>query len=444
MKSLFSGELTKISLMSSIGLLVGYQWDNIWLGLSVALAIYILSHLYHYRRLDEWLAKGGSAEKPFTDLFWSTIMDQVLRLLSQLRRDKAQLKSDVEYFKESFQALESAVVVVDTRGAIDWCNLASANLLGIDLGRDRSQLFNNLIRSPEAISYLDARQFDKPLEIISPLSLDIRLELQATTFRQNYTLIFARNITDVFKLENMRRDFVANVSHELRTPLTVITGYLETLRDHGEDLPPVWSRAIGQMLDQSHRMDSMVEDLIWLSRLEALPAREDDIEAIGLNGILASVVSDARLSAPDKTVDIEIAVNEFQALDTTLSEPLQIMGCYLELRSAFGNLVQNAVKYTAAGGHIQVQCFPRHNKLIVRVVDNGDGIDSLHLPRLTERFYRVDSSRTSATGGTGLGLAIVKHILARHDAELDITSVVGEGSQFSCVFPLDRLAISSE
>lgn len=430
--------------MSFIGLLVGYQWDNIWLGLSIALAIYILSHLYHYRRLDEWLAKGGSAEKPFTDLFWSTIMDQVLRLLSQLRRDKAQLKSDVEYFKESFQALESAVVVVDTRGAIDWCNLASANLLGIDITRDRSQLFNNLIRSPEAISYLDARQFDKPLEIISPLSLDIRLELQATTFRQNYTLIFARNITDVFKLENMRRDFVANVSHELRTPLTVITGYLETLRDHGEDLPPVWSRAIGQMLDQSHRMDSMVEDLIWLSRLEALPAREDDIEAIDLNGILASVVSDSRLSAPDKTVDIEIAVNEFQALDTTLSEPLQIMGCYLELRSAFGNLVQNAVKYTAAGGHIQVQCFPRHNKLIVRVVDNGDGIDSLHLPRLTERFYRVDSSRTTATGGTGLGLAIVKHILARHDAELDITSVVGEGSQFSCVFPLEQLAISSE
>ena len=440
MKSLFSGELTKISLMSFIGLLVGYQWDNIWLGLSVALAIYILSHLYHYRRLDEWLAKGGSAEKPFTDLFWSTIMDQVLRLLSQLRRDKAKLKSDLEYFKESFQALESAVVVVDTRGAIDWCNLASANLLGIDLARDRSQLFNNLIRSPETISYLDARQFDKPLEIVSPLSLDIRLELQATTFRQNYTLIFARNVTDVFKLENMRRDFVANVSHELRTPLTVIVGYLETLRDHGEDLPPVWSRAIDQMLEQSNRMDSMVEDLIWLSRLEALPSRDSDIEAVDLNAILTSVVSDARLSAPNKTVDVDIAVNEFKALDATLNEPLQIMGCYLELRSAFGNLVQNAIKYTTENGHIQVQCFPLHGRLIIRVIDNGDGIDSLHLPRLTERFYRVDSSRATATGGTGLGLAIVKHILARHDAELDIASVVGEGSQFSCVFPLARLA----
>ncbi|MDG1938055.1 MAG: phosphate regulon sensor protein PhoR [Pseudomonadales bacterium] len=458
MKSLFRTELGKIILMSFIGLLVGYQWDNIWLGLSIALAIYILSHLYYYRRLDEWLAKGGSAEKPFTDLFWSTIMDQVLRLLSQLRRDKAQLKSDVEYFKESFQALESAVVVVDTRGAIDWCNLASANLLGIDITRDRSQLFNNLIRSPEAISYLEARQFDKPLEIVSPLAIDIRLELQATTFRQNYTLIFARDVTEVFKLESMRRDFVANVSHELRTPLTVITGYLETLRDHGEDLTPVWSRAIAQMLEQSHRMDSMVEDLIWLSRLEALPAKDNEIEVIDLKAILASVVSDAQLSAPNKIVDIDIAMDKFTALGTGLAEPgnslaepcnslagpLQIMGSYLELRSAFGNLVQNAVKYTAEDGHIQVQCFPRHNKLIVRVVDNGDGIDSLHLPRLTERFYRADSSRTTATGGTGLGLAIVKHILARHDAELDIASVVDEGSQFSCVFPLSRLSTPSE
>ena len=427
-------------MISFIGLLVGYQWDNIWFGLSVALTIYIVSHLYHYQRLDEWLAKGGSPDKPFTSLFWSTIMDQMLRLLNQLRKDKAQLKSDVEYFKESFHALETAVVVVDARGTIDWCNLASTYLLGIDIERDRSQLFNNLIRSPEVINYLETRDFDKPLEIVSPRSLDIRLEVQATTFRQNYTLIFARNITEVFKLEAMRRDFVANVSHELRTPLTVITGYLETLRDHGDDLPAAWRRAISQMLGQSHRMDSMVEDLIWLSRLEALPTNDNDIEAIDLGGILASVVSDAQLSAPDKTIDIDIAVNKFKALDVELTDPLQITGCYLELRSAFGNLVQNAVKYTPEAGRIQVQCYPEHDKLIVRVADDGDGIDSHHLPRLTERFYRVDSSRTTATGGTGLGLAIVKHTLARHDAELEITSVVGAGSQFSCVFPLSRLS----
>ncbi len=441
MKSLFSGELAKILLLSFIGLLVGYQWGNIWFGVSVALAIYIFRHLFHYRRLDEWLVGGGRAEKPFTNLFWSTIMDQMLRLLSQLRKDKEQLKSDVEYFKESFQALESAVVVVDTRGAIDWCNLASANLLGIELERDRSQLFHNLIRSPEVINYLESQEFDKPLEIISPRSLDVRLEVQATTFRQNYTLIFARNVTDIFKLENMRRDFVANVSHELRTPLTVITGYLETLRDHGENLPPVWLRAIGQMLDQSHRMDSMVEDLIWLSRLEALPTNDDEIEAVDLKAILASVVNDAQLSSPDKTIDIDVAIDKFKAIDASFAEPLQIMGCYLELRSAFGNLVQNAAKYTGTGGLIQVQCFPQGDKLIVCVADNGAGIDSLHLPRLTERFYRVDSSRATETGGTGLGLAIVKHILARHEAELDISSVVGVGSKFCCVFPLARLSI---
>jgi len=439
MKSLFRTELSKILLLSFIGLLVGYQLGDIWLGLSIALGIYLISHLYYYSRLDEWLVKGGPLEKPFTNLFWSTIMDQMLRLLNQLRSDKRQLKSDLEYFKESFQALESAVVVVDTRGAIDWCNLASTHLLGIDFERDRLQPFHNLVRAPEVLAYLEERDFEKPLSIVSPCSLDIRLELQATTFRQNFTLIFARNVTDVFKLETMRRDFAANVSHELRTPLTVIKGYLETLRDNSDDLPPAWSRAIGQMLDQSQRMDSMVEDLIWLSRLEALPVKEDDIELIDIDGILTSVVKDAQVAAPNKSIQIHIAVDQFKALDAALTEPLQISGCYLELRSAFSNLVQNAVKYTAQNGQIQVQCFPHYDKLVVRVVDNGDGIDPSHIPRLTERFYRADASRTSSTGGTGLGLAIVKHILARHEAELEIKSEVGVGSEFSCQFPLTYL-----
>lgn len=439
MKSLFSSELSKISFLSFIGVLVGYQLGNIWLGLSIALGIYLISHLYHYRRLDEWLAKGGHVEKPFTNLFWSTIMDQVLRLLNQLRRDKIQLKSDLDYFKESFQALESAVVVVDIRGSIDWCNLASTHLLGIDLERDRQQPFHNLVRSPEVLSYLEARDFDKPLYIVSPCSLDIHLELQATTFRQTFTLIFARNVTDVFKLETMRRDFAANVSHELRTPLTVIKGYLETLRDNSADLPDIWPRAINQMLDQSDRMDSMVEDLIWLSRLEALPVKEDDIESIDLNAILNSVINDAQASAPNKSIKLDIATDQFKAIDISTSDSLHMSGCYLELRSAFSNLVQNAVKYTAQDGQIQVLCLPYNDKLVVRVVDNGDGIDPVHIPRLTERFYRTDASRTSSTGGTGLGLAIVKHILARHDAELDIKSEVGVGSQFSCLFPLTQL-----
>ena len=439
MKSLFSSELSKISFLSFMGILVGYQLGNIWLGLSIALSIYLISHLYYYRRLDEWLAKGGRVEKPFTNLFWSTIMDQVLRLLNQLRRDKIQLKSDLDYFKESFQALDSGVVVVDIKGSIDWCNIASSPLLGLDLERDRKQPFHNLVRAPEVLTYLEARDFEKPLYIVSPCSLDLHLELQATTFRQNYTLIFARNVTDVFKLETMRRDFAANVSHELRTPLTVIKGYLETLRDHSDELPDIWPRAIDQMLDQSHRMDSMVEDLIWLSRLEALPVKEDDIELIDLSAILASVINDAQVSAPSKSIQVDIALDQFSALNQPLTEPLQITGCYLELRSAFSNLVQNAVKYTAKDGQIQVQCFPHNDNLVVRVVDNGDGIDSLHIPRLTERFYRADASRTSSTGGTGLGLAIVKHILARHEAELDIKSEVGVGSQFSCLFPLAQL-----
>lgn len=444
MKSLFSSELFKLAFLSIIGLLVGYQWHNVWLGLSVVLVLYILTLLYYYRRYHAWLLGGGRDKKPFTNMFWATNIDQTLRLLNDLRDEKRLLEADVEYFKESFQALESAVVLVDRRGRIDWCNLAAKQLLGIELERDRGQLLMNLIRAPEMAQYLESQTFETALEIVSPKTADMRLEIQAAVFRQDFKLIFARNISDIHKLETMRRDFVANVSHELRTPLTVITGYLDTLSDHTDSLPDMWGKAIGQMLDQSHRMDSMVEDLIWLSRLESLPATDEDIEAMPLEGILTSVVSDARLSAEGSRIDLEMDMRSFEGLSIELAMPIQIRGNYAELRSAFGNLVQNAVKYSGADGDVSVHCYRYRDSVVVMVADTGEGIDPIHIPRLTERFYRADSSRTSTTGGTGLGLAIVKHVLARHDAELEITSKLGKGSKFSCVFPLSCLKVAKK
>lgn len=444
MKSLFSSELFKLALLSIIGLLVGYQWHNVWLGLSVVLVLYIFTLLYYYRRYHAWLLSGGRDKKPFTNTFWATNIDQTLRLLSDLRDEKRVLEADVEYFKESFQALESGVILVDRRGRIDWCNLAAKQLLGVELERDRGQLLVNLIRAPEMAQYLDSHKFETALEITSPKTADMRLEIQAAVFRQDFKLIFARNISEIYKLETMRRDFVANVSHELRTPLTVITGYLGTLSDHTANLPEMWGKAIGQMLEQSHRMDSMVEDLIWLSRLESVPAADDDIEPVPLEGILTSVVSDARLSADGSSIDLDMDIRSFDGLAVELALPIQIRGSYAELRSAFGNLVQNAVKYSGADGDVTVHCYRYRDSVVVKVADTGEGIDPIHIPRLTERFYRADSSRTSATGGTGLGLAIVKHVLARHDAELEISSKLGKGSKFSCVFPLSRLQIAEK
>lgn len=441
MKSLFSAELYKLAALVIIGALVGNLLHNIWLGLSAGLVVYIFFQLRYYRRFNLWLANSGPSVQPLTNSFWSTIMDQVSRLLNGLRAEQRLLEADVEYFKQSFQALESAVVVIDKRGRIDWCNLASKRLLGTELDRDRGQLLVNLIRAPEMIQYLDSQYYVEPLSINSPISLDIRLEVQATVFRQDYILIFARNISELFKLENMRRDFIANVSHELRTPLTVITGYLETLSDHTADLPEVWDKAVRQMLEQSQRMDSMVEDLIWLSRLESLPADQNDLELVPLDGLLTSVVSDAQLTHSNKTIKFVMDTAGYDALSTGFSRPMQIRGSYAELRSAFSNLIQNALKYTPQDGEVIVDCYPYRDSLIIKVTDTGEGIDPIHIPRLTERFYRVDSSRTSTTGGTGLGLAIVKHVLARHEAELEITSKVGVGSKFSCVFPLSRLLL---
>lgn len=439
MKSLFNAELFKLALLAGIGALVGYQWNNIWIGLCIALLLYIIGHLNDYRRYHEWLTRGANSEKPFTNIFWSTIMDQIIRLLTELRRKNRKLVADVDYFKESFEALESGVVVLDQRGCIDWCNLAAKDLLGVELRRDQGELLVNLVRTPEMVQYLDSKNYDAPLEITSPKSLDVRLEIQATMFRKNYTLVFARDVSEVYKLEKMRRDFVANVSHELRTPLTVITGYLETLNDHAADLPDVWLRAIAQMLEQSHRMDNMVEDLIWLSRLESIPSNDEDAELVPLEGLLTSVVADARLSHANKHISFDLDQASFAGLAPPPLEPLQLRGSYNELRSAFSNLVQNALKYTPDDGEIVVSCYRHRDTLVVRVSDNGEGIDPVHIPRLTERFYRADSSRTSSTGGTGLGLAIVKHVLARHNGELEISSKLGVGSKFSCIFPMARL-----
>ncbi len=439
MNSLYRDELLKLGLLLSLGYLIGSQWDYAWAGLAIALCFYILMMLRYYRHFNDWLDNRGLSKKPLVNTFWSTIIDQIQRLLNELRNEQQLLREDVEYFKESFQALDNGVVVIDHAGKIDWCNKSTLDLLGIQLERDKGELLVNLIRAPEFNRYLEQQQFDQPLILVSPRSPQLHLEIQATIFRHNHTLVFARDISDVYILEKMRRDFVANVSHELRTPLTVITGYLETLKDNIEGLPDIWPRAIEQMLVQSHRMDTMVEDLIALSRLESVPKSQSHTDRVTIEGLLTGLVSDAKLPFPKKSISLDIATDTFQHQTPPLKWPLQMIGNYDELHSALSNLIQNAIKYTSDSGKIQISCKCVRNNMLIEVQDDGEGIDAIHIPRLTERFYRVDSSRTSSTGGTGLGLAIVKHVLARHNAELTIHSVVGKGSRFICTFPLEVL-----
>lgn len=421
----------------AVGWLIGESLDKEPQAIVLSALVFVFWLVWQHRRFERWLSTADGTTRMGYGGFWTHISDLVSKRIRYMSSEQRQLQADIDFFRDSFQALHSAVVIIDADGRIGWCNQRAESLLGIIPERDRQQLLMSLIRAPEFIRYLEDKNFEKPLLIPSPVNPEISLEIQITTFRTDDVLIFARDVSDVVQLERMRQDFIANVSHEMRTPLTVITGYLDTLKMGADALPPIWQNTLDKMLGQSQRMDNMVNDLIWLSRLESIPASRDLAE-VNLNQMLATIVADARVAAPKKI--IELLIESGSEVDNGTTEQFVLDGIYEELRSAFTNLVQNAVKYTADDGEITVRCAMSGSELKVSVKDNGVGIDTVHIPRLTERFYRADASRTSATGGTGLGLAIVKHIMVRHDGRLEINSKLGKGSVFSCVFPADRLA----
>ena len=427
----------------AIGWLVGERFDNAPHTIAIAAFLFVFWLVWQHRRFERWLDDTDGSTRMGYGGLWTHISDLVAKRIRGMRYEQRLLQEDVEFFKDSFQAISSAVVFLDRERKIAWCNKRAEPLLGIHPRRDQGQMLAGLFRAPEFIDYLESNSYVKPLVIPSPVNPLLTIEVQATTYRSDDILIFARDVSDVVQLERMRQDFIANVSHEMRTPLTVITGYLDTLKMSADSLPPVWTETLDKMLAQSQSMDNMVSDLIWLARLESVPARRD-LTLVNINQLLATIVADARVTAPQKKFFLLIGErhkeNEF-ALEQTdkYKEQFAVHGLYDELRSAFNNLVQNAIKYTHDKGEIIINCYKQSGELRLSVRDNGIGIDSVHIPRLTERFYRADASRNSEAGGTGLGLAIVKHILVRHQGRLEISSKLGTGSQFTCVFPAKRL-----
>ncbi len=301
-------------------------------------------------------------------------------------------------------------------------------MLGLQTAHDRGQHITNLLRDPGFISYFNARNYSEPLTLTSPIDERRILQYQITLYGDDERLVMARDITRLHRLEQMRRDFVANVSHELRTPLTVLSGYLETYSDISDQLPPRLGRSIQQMQEQTQRMQNLVNDLLLLSRLEIDQGGQDH-HPLPLEPLLQSVCDDAlALSHQRHTITV------------ALESDARLLGSEQEIRSAVSNLAFNAVRYTPAGSQITLRWkASATGGGYIDVEDNGEGIDPVHIPRLTERFYRVDKGRSTATGGTGLGLAIVKHVLLRHDAQLQIESLPGKGALFRCAFPPSRL-----
>lgn len=424
--------LKRLALGFIVLLLAGWLLGAPALVLLLGTGSYLVYHLLQLHKLYSWLKNYEESDPvppPESRGIWGYVFDGIYLLQRREREALLDLRSIIDKAQESTAALEMAVVMINNKSGLEWWNPAASRLLGLQNPKDRKQVVTNLIREPIFVEYFNRANFGSPLKLASPVDPSLMLEFQITSFGAGERLMLVRDISQLHRLEMMRKDFVGNVSHELRTPITVITGYLETMMDDRENLPPRWMRPIEQMAQQSQRMENIIRDLLTLSQLETRSASKQQ-NAIQLPSLLREIKHDAEQVFSEKNHQI------------TLNCPpdIYVRGNMNELYSAISNLVLNAAKYTPEQGQIALQVTRSPDGLRVSVKDNGPGIAAHHIPRLTERFYRVDESRSTDTGGTGLGLAIVKHVLARHGGKLEIRSEVGKGSEFICHLPADRVS----
>ncbi|BCA93506.1 PAS domain-containing sensor histidine kinase [Idiomarina sp. WRN-38] len=428
---LWSRELWRIIWLAFLGMCLGWLLGYPGFGLAAGLMLCLVYQLRQLRALFKWLTLNPHDEPPAATGMWGELFDRLYRYQKSQRITQSRLRATLARIQESSEAMRDSVVMLDRHGDLEWWNSAATDMLGLQTAHDRGQHITNLLRDPRFISYFNAREYGEPLTLTSPIDERRILQYQITLYGDDERLVMARDITRLHRLEQMRRDFVANVSHELRTPLTVLSGYLETYGDLKEMLPPRLSKGIGQMEEQTKRMQNLVNDLLLLSRLEIDRGGEDH-QPLEVGSMLESIRRDA-LALSNQQHSVQIA----------LDCEARLIGSEQELRSAISNLAFNAVRYTPEGSQITLRWAALPNgSACIEVDDDGEGIDPVHIPRLTERFYRVDKGRSTATGGTGLGLAIVKHVLLRHDAQLQVESLPGEGALFRCVFPPSRVVNS--
>jgi len=388
---------------------------------------YLAGHLYWLHQLLQWFRHPDLSTMPLGKGIWEEVFAAIYHQQRRYSRSQTQLSSALDRFRHAASALPDGVVLLDSSDKIEWCNTMAESQLGLTLSQDHAQPISYLVRHTDFIHYLRDQEYSEPIKLKSWRNPEITLEIQLVPFGANQKLLICRDISQLEKLEHMRRDFIANVSHELRTPLTVVGGFLETLMDMDGKIPEEFRNYFNLMQEQTARMRHLVEDLLTLSQLENSQTVPQDTE-IDVATLLATVMNEARsLSNGRHRLSLE-------------SDPgLCLTGSPDELHSAFGNLVSNAIRYTPEGGEITMSWKQRDQEGVFSVKDTGIGIEQQHIDRLTERFYRVDRSRSRETGGTGLGLSIVKHILTRHQARLEIQSEPGKGSTFTAVFPKARL-----
>lgn len=421
-------ELWVFAACVALGALAGAIADHSLLGIAAGLLIYIGLLLRHVRALYVWLLSKKHDDIPDAAGIWGEIFDEIRKLERLANKREERLTTALARFQRASAAIPDAMVVLTSQDEIEWANPVAAYLLGLRWPRDHGQRIINLVRDPIFTDYLQAGDFQSELRMRSPAMPDNRIAVQLIAFGEAEKLLIGRDVTHLSRLEEMRSQFVANVSHELRTPITVLLGFLETLRGMDNYAAKELKQHFGTMHEQAVRMQRLVDDLLTLSKLETSPAhvREEDVDMRSLMHELREL---AQLLSGAQAHRIDVDVQGAAILH----------GNREELRSAFTNLVNNAVRYTPGGGEIILSWRADADAGRFAVRDSGEGIAAQHIPRLTERFYRVDSGRSRASGGTGLGLSIVKHVLSRHEGRLSIESTLGQGSTFTCVFPAERL-----
>lgn len=414
-------ELQRIAVLALLLLIAGFFNGYILATLIAGGSLYMLWTLHRIHRLNRWLEQGGRDYPPPASGVWGEISDQLYRLRQRITRYRQDHHNLVTRIRRITDALDEGILILDAERSLEWWNPAAARLLGLQR-RDEGEPIINLVRTPAFVTFMRSGRFAEPVEIEAPNQPGRLLQFSANHFGANEVALVVQDITRLRQLERVRTEFVANISHELRTPLTVLTGYLETLRDGAENQPPAWQQAITQMSEQTRRLTLLTEDLVTLSRLESTPLPAYT-EPVPLQPLLAAIVDSARaLSGGHHRITLECPPE------------LAVEGVARELHSAFANLVYNAVRHNPQGCAVRVRAGSADGTAWVEVEDDGIGIDARHLPRLTERFYRVENSRASSSGGTGLGLAIVKHSLLRNGGRLEIRSTPGKGSSFRCLF----------
>ena len=419
-------EIQVISLLSLLALIIGLANDFLVYTMLIVFFLYLIWVFINFLKVYRWIEADCKLAPPDVTGISADMANSLYRMQQRNIRTDRRRKNLSDRVGQVTSALPDAIVTLSSERVLQWWNPSAIKILGFK-DSDKGQSIVNIVRDPRFIAFIEKPDISTQLELKAAHDQSRTVIFSATTFGEGEIILVARDITRLKHLEQMRQDFLANISHELRTPLTVLSGYTETLMDNTKSVPNTWVKALSQIQEQTNRMIYLADDLVMLSQLESttVPVPKTPID---LEKLLLQVHNDAKI------ISENIFPEKPNIISLDLEQNIQLTGDQKELYSAFSNLVLNAIKHNPIGTSIDIRAYNADNSVVVEISDDGCGIDSQHISRLTERFYRVDQSRSTETGGTGLGLAIVKHVLIRHSGVLKIKSKVREGTSFQCKF----------